>query len=163
MLRRLIEKACRFVADRVPYRVIPTPDGRPYLVRYYLLGASRDEADKGRGFNVFLHLFLTGDEEPELHSHPWKRSMSLILTGGYREERRIGRHVVTRELRPGMINVIAADDFHRVELLGESCWTLFIAGHVAQSWGFWDRFKDEYIPWREQVYLRRARRTIASA
>lgn len=159
MLDRLVSKVCRLISDRLPYRVIERPDGGPYLVRYYLLGGPRDKnsEDGQRGLNVYLHLFLSGDEEQELHSHPWGKSVSLILSGGYREERRVGNQVVTRTVRPGTLNFIAADDFHRVDLLKDHAWTLFFAGRVVQTWGFWNRTSGEFIPWREQVFIRRPR------
>lgn len=156
MFSQLVLKACRYVADRVPYRVIPRPDGAPYLVRYYLFGRPRPEQPDGRkkGFNIFLHRFLSSDVEPELHNHPWSRSVSLILTGGYEEERRVGDDVVFRTLRPGQLNSIGANDFHRIELREEEAWTLFVAGSVTQSWGFWSRVTRKFVPWREHVRQR---------
>lgn len=169
MFERLVEKLCERLVRNRPYRVIPRPDGGPYLVRYYLFGGTR-KADSISGgdtstklsalpkwmkFNVFLHLFVSGDVEQELHSHPWENSYSLILTGGYREERRIGNEVVVRTIKPGTINSIKSDDFHRVDLLKDKCWTLFFAGKTTQTWFFWDRKTKETIPWREQVYVRR--------
>ena len=154
MLERLLNRACRLISDRLPYRVIPRPDGEPYLVRYYLFGGPREESTI-RPFNVYLHLFLSGDEEKELHSHPWSRSMSLILTGGYREERRLDGQVVTRTIRPGRLNFINADDYHRVDLLKDHAWTLFIAGpSTKRSWGFWDRETGATVPWRQHVAAR---------
>lgn len=112
---------------------------------------------------VFLHRFLRSDGDLELHNHPWDRSLSFILAGGYREERRRrvlldGREldvVEQRVVRPFRFNRIDADDFHRVDLLEDDAWTVFITGPKVKSWGFWDRFTGEYIDWRE--HLRRAR------
>lgn len=152
------------VSTRLPYRVIPRPNGEPYLVRYYLIGGLPDNENTNRRFKVFLHRFLSGDEEEELHNHPWERSVSLILSGGYKEERRFGDFVESRTIKPGMLNFINADDFHRVDLLEDEAWTLFFAGKLTgRSWGFWDRKTKEFIPWREQIFIRRRQRTIAEA
>ena len=86
------------------------------------------------------------DDDRELHNHPWENSTSLILWGGYREERLDADGTVrVRTYRPWSINRIGANDFHRVELLDpRGCLTLFIAGKRQQSWGFKDPITGEY-------------------
>jgi len=145
MIERLLEKLCERVAARFPKKVIPRPNGEPYLVRYYLIGR------EDRPFNIFLHLFVHGDEESELHSHPWGSSFSLILTGGYHEERRIGRQVVRRLVKPFSINVIRSNDFHRVDLVKDRAWTLFVATHPKHNWFFWDRSTNKTVWWRDHI------------
>ena len=156
MLGRLVERACESLASRLPKKIIPQPNGEPYLVRYYLLGR------EDRPFNVFLHLFLCSDVERELHSHPWEKSVSLILTGGYNEERRFGRRVVTRLVKPLSLNVIRADDYHRVDLLKDRAWTLFFAMKPKRTWFFWDRDTNKTVWWRDHVE-NRPRREVAEA
>ena len=138
-------------------RVIQDRDGKsPYLSRWYLL--QHPGRDSGGGVALFLHRFHRGDDDMELHSHPWVWSVSLILSGGYREERRIGSdHVTVRELRPGRINVIRGTDFHRVDLYDEGeAWSLFLAGpHMGIGWGFWNRVTREFTPWREFITHKR--------
>ncbi|MBL8605225.1 MAG: hypothetical protein JNK72_25060 [Myxococcales bacterium] len=100
-----------------------------------------------------LHHFLRGDEDRELHNHPWF-GVSLVLAGGYDEERRVwtpeGQTVRLFHRRPGRFNVIWPHTFHRVVLPeGQSAWTIFITGPVAQSWGFWSRLGDTFTPHRE--------------
>jgi hypothetical protein len=114
-------------------------DGAPYLERYFLAGWSPLRPARGPG--VFLHHFLASDRGDLVHSHPWKLSISLILVGGYREERRdpdTGALIV-RDFFPGSINVLAADDLHRLELLEADAWTLFIAGAGSRAWRFLPR------------------------
>lgn len=118
---------------------------------------------------VFLHHFLDSDQEEELHNHPWNFAVSLILVGGYVEERRVngvfravlgygsvegvGHGIVegvttTRDVLPGRINVIRANDFHRAILRERDAWTLFVTFKKEQSWGFWSKKTGEFVPWR---------------
>ena len=135
-------------------RTIET-DGRPYLTRFYVwpgkprTNDDEDSATSKLPFAIFVHFFHRGDSDRELHNHPWKTSVSLILSGGYVEEREEG----LRTLRPGMINVIRGTDFHRVELLkpDQGCWTIFIAGRKASDWGFKARGSNVFVPWREYI------------
>ncbi len=81
----------------------------------------------------------------------------MILTGGYDEERKTeNNEVATRTLTAGCVNVIDAQDFHRIILnkkCGNHTWTLFLSGKRTKptetgekDWGFWDRENDVYIP-----------------
>lgn len=179
-LHRLIRMACAAIAKRLPARYI-TRDGAPYLERYYLCGpepAYFPVPVKPRFAwlpQVYIHRFADSDHDAETHNHPWNAT-SLILAGGYKEERRRvvphvdrdgyatiipGRFIeslpVTRTFKPGQVNRIGANDFHKVTLLESDCWTLFITGEKTQSWGFWDHEIGEFIPWREHKRRRDAR------
>jgi hypothetical protein len=112
-----------------------TRDGAPYLDRFFAAGWS--PTNKRTGPAIFLHHFVASDSSDEVHSHPWGWSASVILTGGYREERCDGAGTLTvREYRPGDVNVLEADEKHRLDLLSHDCWTLFLAGTFQQSWDF---------------------------
>lgn len=109
---------------------------------------------------MYLHFFHRDDIDRELHSHPWSGN-SVILAGGYREERRHrllngSWEVRTRVLEAGAHVDIGPDTFHRVDLLDPTygCWTLFTTGPRVESWGFWDRDTDVFTPWREQLARR---------
>jgi hypothetical protein len=106
-----------------------------------------------------IHKFLSSDEDPELHNHPWGSSMSFILTGGYKEERRhedsAGRFVVTKSITPGSLNFIDKNDYHRIDLIEDYAWTVFFSGNREQDWGFWNRNTDKYVPWREHLDSRK--------
>lgn len=132
------------IAQHLPCRIIHGAHG-PYLSRYTL----RELPDGGR---VYLHFFHRGDADLELHNHPWAGE-SLIMTGGYVEERRVGDEILTRWYRPGDRNILGPETFHRVDLLApdEGCWTLFTASAKVQSWGFWNRITNAFTPWREFV------------
>lgn len=133
---------------RDPGRIIHT-HGTEYLLRTYL-------TPRRWPVSVFLHHFFRGDDDRELHNHPWEVSIGLILAGGYVEERLRTRGIRVRRFRPGSINVIRANDFHRVTLLdpARGCWTLFLTFRRVQDWGFLDRLTGKFIPWREHVERR---------
>lgn len=81
--------------------------GDPYLTRHYLTphadwwrapfknadpwGLTLSESVLKLGLpGVYPHWFHRGDNDRELHCHPWEWSASLILWGGYREQRITG-------------------------------------------------------------------------
>jgi hypothetical protein len=112
------------------------PGGVPYLDRFFASGWSPGARRAGPA--IFLHHFLASDPAVQVHSHPWNWSASLILAGGYREERCVGSSTQRRvvEYRPGDVNILTADDRHRVDLLAGDCWTLFLAGNFEKPWAF---------------------------
>ncbi len=89
--------------------------------------------------SVFLHQILLPDGDPDPHSHPFSRSVSLLLKGGYIEHRGIDGAEV-RTLRAGKLNRISGTDVHRIVELtnGDPVWTLFWAGKPhGRGWGFY--------------------------
>jgi hypothetical protein len=149
-MRRLLMR----VTEKLPAREITRSEGAPYLERYYL--------GQLFGWTFYLHRFLAGDEGTHLHDHPWRLSLSLILSGWYRETRikRItGRCVVTkgRALRPGWLNIIRGIDFHRIDLPdGREAWTLFAHGRRYKRWGFlrWRWYGFEHFRIDYELYPR---------
>jgi hypothetical protein len=141
----MVRRCLSWLAGLLPEhrrRTITRDDGRPYLYRHYLIGGP------GEGWGIFLHRFVASDPTTELHSHPWTWSLSLILWGGYLEERwrepavdAADRFdIERRQFGPGRLNQLGPRDFHRVELgpSGEA-WTLFLHGPRFESWSFIDR------------------------
>lgn len=147
-----MKRICEWVSRRLPLRRIGI-GGDDYLLRYYVCGPLPAEHWRGSKprwswlpCSVYLHCFLRPDHARELHNHPWPLSLSLILSGGYREERRVREGVVVRTLSAPAVNVIRRSDFHRLsELLGGCVWTLFIAGRKVGPWGFWDSETGEFM------------------
>lgn len=143
---------------------------KPYLTRYFLTRRSRDtEGMDGAEappptWGIYLHHFQRSDDDGALHNHPWSWAVSLVLKGGYSEERRVDdgcklcsfglhggvhSHVVRRRVRPWTLNFLTRRSFHRIDLLdAEGAWTLFLVGPVVQSWGFWDRDAKRFTPWK---------------
>jgi hypothetical protein len=117
--------------------------GAPKIHRYYLVGT-------GKTFGVFLHCFVGSDSPTQLHDHPWTWGVSLILRGGYVEERRTRNAVRTRRrwLGVGRLNVLRPGDFHRVELReNRPAWTLFVHGPKVRQWGFLDAVTNAFTLW----------------
>jgi hypothetical protein len=175
-LRRAVEAlAARLGQPRVIY----DRDGlTPYLSRFYLsrqpeshdgaepfdrFGNPKPDVTWPDGWGLYLHRFHRSDADGELHNHPWRWALSLVLVGGYSEERRNGARVIRRRVAPGSLNFIRANDFHRVDLLEHDAWTLFLVGPKSQSWGFWSRTDGAFTPWREFIDGRRAATGSAEA
>ena len=139
-----VRRECEAMAKHMPCHVIPGSDGSVYLRRYGV-------ADLPDGGHVYLHRIERSDEDDALHSHPWSAN-ALILVEGYREERRIvdttsptGYAIDRHRFKPGDVNPIEADTFHRIDLIdGRPAWTILLTGPkraVAEgqaSWSFWD-------------------------
>lgn len=123
----------------LPIRFINrTPDTR-YLERYYV--------GKLLGFTVYLHRFVSPDGDEEVHDHPWRFALSLILCGGYREERmqrlciNNGWVSTFKKLKPWRLNLIKGTDFHRIRETKPGTWTLFIHRPYCKTWGFLKRLE----------------------
>lgn len=146
---RLIHWAAR----RLPCRQILAEDGAVYLERYRVLGWM--PGSRWRGPSIYLHRFRMPDQDVALHNHPWPRAVSLVLAGGYTEQRLARMFGLPscewRWLMPGQLNVIGPDDYHRVaELHGDETWTLFLVWPRTRSWGFWLPSRG-HVPWRERL------------
>lgn len=185
MIRKLLTAIARLLPKRTIYR---DKDGGVYLERYYLFGDASGlkyfpsfrsdepgaESNEIRWWQrlltwlpcVYLHRFAASDSDlDDLHNHPWCAT-SLILAGGYSEERRIatfdGFEVVRREYGPWSINRLEADTFHRVDLIEDDCWSAIAIGEKTQSWGFWNRYSGEFLHWKEHLRRRDMRVNILS-
>lgn len=131
----LIEPLIHRITDHLPCRLINGERGEPYLERYYLAGLA--------GWHLYLHRFVDSDPDRGLHDHPWSRAVSLVLSGGYDELRaRPDGSIGCRRVRPGRINGLRGDTYHRVLLRSGPAWTLFAHGPRVKGWGF--KRHDEY-------------------
>lgn len=167
MIAKLLERVARLL----PLREIKDDAGTLYLARFRVLGDM--QARSWFPLTVYLHRFHRPDEDRVLHNHPWPWAVSWILSGGYREERRIPAEafaelgepltppglVINRWLRAGSLNFLRGDTFHRVAELDGETWTLFVVGRKHQAWGF-DVPGRGFVPWRvREEEARAARRT----
>lgn len=117
-------------------------------------GAGKLHYHKPTRTNLYLHHFIRGDSDDAPHSHPWPWSLSFVLWGGYTEERLIEvdglKFIKTRRVWPFTFNVFRPGDYHRVVRLHGECWTLFLTGPKASSWGFWV-FGRGHVEWRKRL------------
>jgi hypothetical protein len=86
---------------------------------------------------LYLHRLDTPDSRPTLHDHPWS-FVSLILRGGYDEQRLdLHTHQLARKRRR-WVNVMRRDDAHYIErLFRVPTWTLLFVGARRRTWGYW--------------------------
>ncbi len=160
----LIRAALEAFARRTPPHFIVWDRERvqQYLCRWYLLWR-RNELDGNKPknrllarmpFNLFMHRFRNSDDAGELHSHPWRWAISLVLIGGYSEERRVGDRVVRIAVKPWSLNFIKGHTYHRVDLENGEAWTLFLVGPRKDTWFFWNRETrmrsqwEDYLAWK---------------
>ena len=97
---------------------------------------------RNRFFNIYLHKFIGSDNDRALHDHPWW-SLSFLLKGELIEVLKENPH--TKELR--MIGkwrpyLRPARLAHRMVLIGDEAWTLFLTGPKIREWGFWTLNKE---------------------
>lgn len=104
---------------------------------------------------LFLHNILRPDRDRHLHNHPWNRSYSIVLHGGYVEERLLLAHgsctcdarghmepctahegTLIRKLVPGDQNELSRNDFHRIVEVQPDTWTLFLHDERVGEWGY---------------------------
>lgn len=87
--------------------------------------------------SLFLHRFDGPDSRPVLHDHPWS-FVSIILRGGYQEERRDERDRTVRTRQIRFVNVMRRDDAHFISHLNRlPTWSLLLVGKRRRTWGYW--------------------------
>lgn len=122
------------IAGRRPPDFVIGGAERPYLKRWWLI-------PRNRFFNIYLHKFLRSDDDRALHDHPWA-NCSIVLSGQYIEH----TAAWSRMRRAGAVVLRRPTHAHRVELVGDCCWTLFITGPWVREWGF--HCAKGWVPWR---------------
>lgn len=155
-MKKWILKLLHHLAARRPSFMIKAPDRSDYLLRVKLRGGLPRDKEPYR-WSAFLHRIIRHDLDRHLHNHPWTWAVSLVLVGGYKEERLLkdGR-VVTRLVKPWRLNFLGPGQYHRiVELQGDEVWTLFFGGRKINDWGFLVE-DDEFVSHREYFQHRQA-------
>lgn len=141
----LIARALYRLSAHLPCRLIHRGDGSRYLERYALPAWLRTPL-KRLGITVYLHRFVAADCDEWVHDHPWRHSLAILLTGWYREERvqwwDPNQGWKARERTIGglrRLNLIRAQDFHRIRQARPDTWTLFVHTPRVKGWGFLER------------------------
>jgi hypothetical protein len=125
---------------RNPDVILKKPDGSIYLHRWWIIPRNKF------GFNIYLHKFLSSDEDRALHNHPWW-NISILLSGSYLEHmpkdsdkwiNENDRSTMIKKRYPFIPVYRNANSIHKIELINNKpIWTLFITGPVIQEWGFY--------------------------
>ena len=174
MLRVILSNLMRSIMIKVATK-IRTPNvifdhegNEPYLSRYYLLrgpkskdgshpfdkfGRPKDNIIRTEGWSLVFHNFHKGDSTSMLHNHGWTWGLSFVLAGGYIEEKLVGNKVTRRTIKPFTFNFIRPNEFHRVDLLEQDAWTLFLRGPRLKEWFYKDRITHEVLNWDKHVKL----------
>lgn len=131
MVKWLYRRMRNLAASRPPDLVI----GDHYCNRWWVI-------PRNKWFNIYLHQFLHDDDDRALHDHPWM-NLSFLLRGSYREITKQGAKTYTA----GAFRARFASTPHRLEIIGDQAWSLFITGPVVREWGFhcpqgWRRWQD---------------------
>jgi hypothetical protein len=153
---------------RPPNVIFDHEGSQPYLSRYYLLrgprskdgshpfdeyGRPKENIIRTNGWSLVLHHFHQSDSTTKLHNHGWTWGLSFVLVGGYSEEKLVGDQVIPRTIKPFSFNFIRPSEFHRVDLLEQDAWTIFIRGPRLKEWFYKDRTSHEIVKWNEHVKL----------
>lgn len=157
-LRKLVEQVLEKIVERGKKNsrgdlwwayTITNPSGDPYLTRVNF--------PRIFGVRLMLHRIHRADEDRELHSHPWWLAVSLILTGGYLEERLEGSGVKSKVYLAGDINVLTDESWHKIVRIIEPTWTLFLAGPrvKADDGTEWSFISPVVTPWKNFIEKRR--------
>lgn len=129
-----------FIASKPHCTFLDPETGSRYLTRWWLgrRGVWPDGQGRTGGQGWYLHCFHRSDYARDLHSHPSRFAVCLILRGGYLEERREGLNgeLFNTSNRPGRVNVLFQETFHRTVLIGANSWSLVYMGPRAGGWGF---------------------------
>lgn len=136
-ITNFIEGCIRFIitwiTNWIPVKVIRDDKGVPFLYRYHLFALTND------GPGMCIHHFVKSDPDRGYHDHPWKRSMSFILCGGY-EERILNLNdkpnFDTFHRKRWTFNYLnGVNNFHRVMIdEGKDAWTIFFFSKRNKTW-----------------------------
>lgn len=138
MLFDYLEKFIRWmvitITNYLPVKVIRDDKGIPFLYRYHLFTLGND------GPGMCIHHFVKSDPDRGYHDHPWEKSLSFILCGGYAErilDKNNENGYITHNRKRWTFNYLKGSGvFHRVMIdEGKDAWTLFMFQKRSKTWG----------------------------
>jgi hypothetical protein len=125
-------------AQKTPYTHIYHPKG-VYMERWWLFNPYQPETSGRKNWfpiSIRVHHICLPDDARDLHDHPWN-ARTIILKGGYLEQRLEGSSMVFYERLAGDTAKIKFGEYHTIESLQPGgAWTLFITGKYRGTWGF---------------------------
>ena len=142
--------AARYISrNPLPDFIVNGKDNIPYLQRWFII-------PRNRFFNIYLHRFISDDEDRALHSHPWL-NCTLVIQGSYYEHLHDGSVKVRQKAQ---LVFRRPHCFHRISLVQAShvprrllpAMSLFITGPVVRVWTF--ACPRGEVPWYEFVDAR---------
>lgn len=137
-----------FITNYLPVKVIRDEQGVPFLRRYHIFALTND------GPGVCIHHFIKSDERGQFHNHPWKKSLSFILCGGYKEEilTESKREYITKDRPRWTFNYLdGIKTYHRVMIPDDGdAWTLFFFQRRSKMWGMYN-LQGEYKAMSTQI------------
>lgn len=84
------------------------------------------------GGGIYLHRLLKSDQDAHCHDHPWDFT-SLILYGGYVE---YYPDKPAQIFLPLQVNSKKAEEYHKIDLVHGSTYTLVFMGPKRRPWGY---------------------------
>lgn len=129
------------IAKRRPYDIIPAPDGKLYMLRYWLFNPY--PAAWWCPFSIRLNNILLPDPQDHEHDHPWN-ARTIILRGGYMET----RGPVDWHCRlTGYTGRLLFGQYHKIIDVMPNTWTMFITWRYRGTWGY--KVNGVKVPHRE--------------
>jgi len=143
LIARLVSTPC--VADwlirramKTPYTHIYHPRGL-YMGRWWLFNPYPAESSGSKNrfpISIRIHHICLPDDARDMHDHPWN-ARTIILKGGYRENRLVNGKVVRFWRTRGDTAKINFGEYHAIKYLSPGgVWTIFITGKYRGTWGF---------------------------
>lgn len=121
------------LTNYLPVKVIRNDKGVPFLYRYHLFALTND------GPGLCIHHFVASDPRRTFHDHPWSKSLSFILCGGYNElilDQETNEYTTYKRNRWTFNYLKGENVFHRVMIdEGKDAWTFFIFQKRSKTWG----------------------------
>lgn len=146
-----IERLLDLLFDK---KIITTPDGDPYMHRWYLFRTKR--------FSIMCHKFVRSDYDRALHDHPWNfivipvwRGYVEMYESYYNNDKTLLPVTRSKRVLPILGTRYRTGLYkHRVVLLKKDgkylpAWSIFIRFTEWRQWGFW--CPSGFKPWHPKI------------
>ena len=132
-IENIIRSVIIFITNYLPVKVIRDDKGVPFLYRYHIFSFGKN------GPGVCIHNFVKSDPDRGYHDHPWNKSLSFILCGGYKERiynKNNSEGYITYIRNKWTFNYLDGNKtFHRVMIPDKKdAWTIFFFQKRSKTW-----------------------------